>query len=205
MPKPQATSIIQRKGLPKSDLAETLVTRWSIIPHTCLFRRSIIEKSGGFPEDMRVAEDQLFFLNCLLAGARVVHTPSALTLYREGNSGKLSESKLSERSRDWSLFLLRARKRLIESGRDDPLKDSRFRQRLWQAKQDLGKQAPELQKEIDDLLGGHKQWFTLRKKLSQYAAGFKQRVMGCRMDSSFRTTPILKQEQKIDAFFSKYV
>ena len=54
--------VLQARGLPKGDLVRALLTNWSIVPHACLFRRSILEKAGGFPEDIWVGEDQLLFL-----------------------------------------------------------------------------------------------------------------------------------------------
>jgi glycosyltransferase involved in cell wall biosynthesis len=110
--------VLQQKGLPQGDLIKELLTRWSIVPQACMFRRSIIEKSGGFPDDMFVAEDQLVFLRCLLAGARVVHTPQTLAFYRRGDAGKLTESTEGHRRRitDWATFLERSRKECASRG-----------------------------------------------------------------------------------------
>ncbi len=102
--------VLQAKGLPKGDLIKALLTNWSVVPHACLFRRSILEKAGGFPEDIWVGEDQLLFLRCLLAGAKVVHTPGTMVFYRLGDAGKLTESKEGQRRRvvDWGKFLVKA-------------------------------------------------------------------------------------------------
>jgi hypothetical protein len=95
-------------------LIKALLTNWSVVPHACLFRRSILEKAGGFPEDIWVGEDQLLFLRCLLAGAKVVHTPGTMVFYRLGEEGKLTESKEGQRRRvvDWGRFLLSAKKEI---------------------------------------------------------------------------------------------
>ena len=106
-------SVLQARGLPKGDLVRALLTNWSIVPHACLFRRSILEKAGGFPEDIWVGEDQLLFLRCLLAGARVVHTPGTMVYYRVGNDpGKLTATGAAQKrhARDWARFLLKANK-----------------------------------------------------------------------------------------------
>ncbi|MCX6972906.1 MAG: glycosyltransferase family 2 protein [Verrucomicrobia bacterium] len=105
--------VLQARGLPKGDLIKALLTNWSIVPHACLFRRSILEKAGGFPEDIWVGEDQLLFLRCLLAGARVVHTPGTMVYYRVGNDpGKLTATGAAQKrhARDWARFLLKANK-----------------------------------------------------------------------------------------------
>jgi glycosyltransferase involved in cell wall biosynthesis len=102
--------VLQAQGLPQGDLIKALLTNWSVVPHACLFRRSILEKAGGFPEDIWVGEDQLLFLRCLLAGAKVVHTPGTMVFYRLGEEGKLTESKEGQRRRvvDWGRFLVKA-------------------------------------------------------------------------------------------------
>lgn len=104
--------VLQAKGLPKGDLVKALLTHWSIVPHACLFRRSILEKAGAFPEDIWVGEDQLLFLKCLLAGAKVVHTPGTMVLYRLGDEGKLTESQDGQARRvtHWARFLVKANK-----------------------------------------------------------------------------------------------
>jgi hypothetical protein len=106
--------VLQARGLPKGDLVKALLTNWSVVPHSCLFRRSILERAGGFPEDIWVGEDQLLFLRCLLAGAKVVHTPETLVLYRLGEEGKLTESKEGHvrRVTHWARFLVKANQEL---------------------------------------------------------------------------------------------
>ena len=102
--------VLQARGLPKGDLVRALLTNWSVVPHACLFRRSILDKAGGFPEDIWVGEDQLLFLRCLLAGAKVVHTPETMVFYRLGNDpGKLTATGAAQNrhARDWARFLLK--------------------------------------------------------------------------------------------------
>ena len=103
--------VLQARGLPEGDLVRALLTNWSVVPHACLFRRSILEKAGGFPEDIWVGEDQLLFLRCLLAGAKVTHTPGTMVYYRVGDDpGKLTATGAAQKrhARDWGRFLLKA-------------------------------------------------------------------------------------------------
>ena len=110
--------VLQARGLPEGDLVKTLLTNWSIVPHACLFRRSILEKVGGFPEDIWVGEDQLLFLRCLLSGAKVVHSPETMVYYRLGNDpGKLTATGAAQKrhARDWAKFLLKANQEVTSS------------------------------------------------------------------------------------------
>ena len=111
--------VLQAQGLPQGDLVRALLTNWSVVPHACLFRRSILEKAGGFPEDIWVGEDQLLFLRCLLAGAKVVHTPETLVFYRLGNDpGKLTATGAAQKrhARDWARFLVKANEEVASGG-----------------------------------------------------------------------------------------
>ena len=55
-----------------------------------LFRRSIVEKVGGFRLDLPVIQDARFALDCALAGAKFVHDPEISCLYRVHKSGSVS-------------------------------------------------------------------------------------------------------------------
>jgi GT2 family glycosyltransferase len=102
--------VLQAWGLPKGDLVKALLTNWSVVPHACLFRKPIVEKAGAFPEELFGTEDQLMFLRCLLAGAKVVHTPGTFELYRVGDSGKITATGHAQKrhAREWAKFLVKA-------------------------------------------------------------------------------------------------
>jgi len=55
-----------------------------------LFRRSIVEKVGGFRLDLPVIQDARFALDCALIGAKFVHDPEISCLYRVHKSGSVS-------------------------------------------------------------------------------------------------------------------
>jgi hypothetical protein len=70
-----------------------------------------VKKIGGFAEESFGYEDQFMFLRCLLAGAKVVHTPNTLELYRVDNPGKLTEAGESQKkfALECARFLLQAK------------------------------------------------------------------------------------------------
>jgi GT2 family glycosyltransferase len=120
--------VFQARGLPHGDLVRALLTNWSIVPHACLFRRSILEKAGGFPEDIWVGEDQLLFLRCLLAGAKVVHSPETMVFYRLGDdTGKLTATGAPQKrhARDWAKFLVKANEEVSSAGKRVPAEAQR--------------------------------------------------------------------------------
>jgi glycosyltransferase involved in cell wall biosynthesis len=66
-------------------------------PAAYLFRRSIVERVGGWDEDQHVIEDVRFVLTCALAGARFVASPALSAFYRVHQAG-------SQSTRDPSAF-----------------------------------------------------------------------------------------------------
>ncbi len=176
--------VLQQKGLPKGNLVKELLTRWSIVPQACIFRRSTLEKSGGFPDDMFVAEDQLTFLRCLLVGARVIHTPRTLAFYRLGDAGKLTESTEGHRRRitDWAVFLERSRNECASHG-IVPEKWFGFRMRFRSAQREraallgLNDSSPAA---VGDCV------FGVVARLRKWWGGGKVRLTGNRQNSSFR-------------------
>ena len=184
-------AVYQQKGLPKKPLVKALLTDWSIVPQACLFSRAIIEKVGGFPEDLNTLEDQLFFLRCLLSGAKVQHSPDTLVLYRDNNSDKLSEEpgRKKDRCREWALFQMKAGTACEHYGLD-PWKWFGFRARAWAVARCVDKLGVPLEADLKryiDCLSPSGHWpFVLHEMLSHRWSSVQQRVLHRRGAASFR-------------------
>jgi len=59
-------------------------------PATYLFKRSIIEKIGGWNERLPIIQDARFTLDCALHGAKFVHCAGIMAYYRLHTSGSVS-------------------------------------------------------------------------------------------------------------------
>lgn len=192
--------VLQQHGLPFGNLVKALLCHWSIVPHACLFRRSIVEKAGGFAEELFVAEDQLMFLRCLLAGAKVVHSPGTLELYRTNDIAKLTASSAAAKARhhrDWARFLVIAAAECREAG-IEPTRWFGFRARAWLAHQDLaGCDDPELLASLEALFraGGSKLLYPIQRFAAQKLGGLKMRLRGSRAHPSFRSGRISDEQQ----------
>lgn len=185
-------AILQQHGLPRGDLIRALLTNWSIVPHACLFRRSIVERVGGFPEDLFGTEDQMMFLNCLLEGAKVVHSPGTLELYRSDNLGKITDATQGQgrHLREWARFLLSAARR-CEAGGINPKSWFGFRRRIWEALSDInrsGVSSPEIEAGLAELLEGGPPWFlySIERELRRKSLGLRQRLRLGRASACFR-------------------
>ncbi|NDV62325.1 glycosyltransferase family 2 protein [Puniceicoccales bacterium CK1056] len=187
-----SNGVLQQRGLPAGDLVKSLLCDWSIVPHACLFRRDIVERSGGFPDDLFVGEDQFMFLRCLLAGAKVVHSPDTLELYRADNTDKITESGggLIKRLVEWARFLIKAN-HLCRKNRYIPTDWFLFQKRAYNVFSEL--------KELDfqgkqELLSNLSALFVPRKKffynvsgfVNQKRQGLEMRLTGNRGSRDFR-------------------
>ena|GEM_PF-646483 len=186
--------VLQQNGLPEGDLVKELLVRWSIVPQTCLFRRSILDKAGEFPEDLIYMEDQELFLSCLLAGAKVVHTPETFTYYRSDNTDKLTASseRVMMRFDNCARLLMRIRIDCLVNG-VEPLRWFRFRLRCDSALRDLENAgagdlvaAAQLRRYLD--ASWHPRLFySVAGKVLQFRGGLQKRLRGHRWNASFRT------------------
>ena len=194
--------VLQQMGLPKDNLIKALLTNWSIVPHACLFRRSIVEKVGGFPEELFGVEDQLMFLRCLLAGARVVHSPHTLELYRSNDPGKITASNATAKSRhacEWARFLLMARDECL-SHYIDPKSWFGFRSRAWQAAKDLKNSSLDCNDLVESLSSLYDQsnpplGYSLNQLFQEKRDGLLQRLTGARGHRSFRIGKLTESQK----------
>lgn len=186
--------ILQQRGLPDGDLIQALLCTWSVVPHACLFRRGIVEAVGGFPEDLFVGEDQLMFLNCLLVGAEVVHSPGTLELYRTDNAGKITDSNQGKARhvREWARYLVAAHEVCVGRG-VDPTRWFKFRQRAWEAHQDLdrwGIAEPAVSAALVPLFergNAAKAGYSLERAAMRKVAGLRSRLGVGRSGETFKT------------------
>jgi glycosyltransferase involved in cell wall biosynthesis len=59
-------------------------------PATYLFRRSIVDATGGWDEQLPIIQDARFVLDCALRGASFVYWPCLAAYYRVHNGGSVS-------------------------------------------------------------------------------------------------------------------
>jgi glycosyltransferase involved in cell wall biosynthesis len=189
---------LQQRGLPKGSLVEALLSNWSLVPHCCLFRREIVERAGGFPEDCFGTEDTFFFLSCLLSDAKCVHSPATLELYRLGNEKITGASEGGDRHLlEWAKVLIKMRDTCLAKGLD-PVCWFGFRARCWSVMRDLDERglqylvpAERLQ---DAAKGTPEIVYAVHGLMARWFAGLKQRVVGNRASRSFRAGPLTKKQ-----------
>lgn len=76
----------------QSDILESLLSDWWVSPACLLFRRSAVEKSGGWDENLKAGQDRDFFISVVMSGAKVVYQPGCYSIYRRYGDVTVSTS-----------------------------------------------------------------------------------------------------------------
>jgi glycosyltransferase involved in cell wall biosynthesis len=121
---------LQQRPLPSNHPpAYFFVRSWITTLQPCLFRREILEKAGPFSQELKPSEDSELLLRILLAGARLVHVPETLVLYRLHPSNQISGSALhsSTRAADWFKYT----SRILSSIEQNPERFSWWDRHIW--------------------------------------------------------------------------
>lgn len=197
--------VLQQKLLP-SDRSPLLwfLTRWSMVFQQCLVRKSLLDRVGGYREDLRLYEDGELFVRLLLAGAKLVHESETLTLYRLEDHAKLtsSGSHSSQKNIDKARFYAL----VVEQLSNHPehrklLNHPEIRFNLWQAWTELKTvQTPESDWAHNlEAAAHHNPAFVmnLRKWLSQKQSGLQQRLQGHRWHSSYQSGSLTLQQSDL--------
>ena len=79
-----------------SPASEAHMGRYPIIPSTATLRRSTVLRSGGFPEGMRIGEDQWLWVMMLKQGAQFAYSPMSLVRYSRSASNRSATIYRSE-------------------------------------------------------------------------------------------------------------
>lgn len=198
--------VLQQHGLPHGNLVRALLTNWSVVPICCLIRTRLARQVGGFPDELLGTEDQLFFLRLLLVGARVVHSPGTLVVYRADNPGKLSAGGDGKHLRQWARFLIMARQACLLHG-VDPSHWFDFRLRVWDARVCLAGHADPADQPLIEALHQLEQgpWpellYPLRRSIRRKGGGISSRLLGRRAHRSFRAgAPSARQFAQLQQF-----
>ncbi|MBO5832017.1 MAG: glycosyltransferase family 2 protein [Alistipes sp.] len=77
---------------------EALRSRYPIIPSTATLLRSAVMECGGFPEGMRIGEDQWLWVRMMQRGCRFVFSPMSLVRYSREASNRSAAIYRAEQS-----------------------------------------------------------------------------------------------------------
>ena len=77
---------------------EALLQRYPIIPSTATLRREAVLRAGGFPEGMRIGEDQWLWVRMMQQGSKFCFSPMSLVRYSRTASNRSASIYRAEQS-----------------------------------------------------------------------------------------------------------
>jgi len=84
---------VEKPGIQK-DILQSLIENWWTAVASLFYRRTAVEKSGGWDENFLVAQDRDFFISVVMSGAKVIYQPGCYSIYRRyGNVTVSTASK----------------------------------------------------------------------------------------------------------------
>ena len=110
-----AEPVLQQRALPANRSPAAWYLRgWVIVFQSCLFRRGLLDAVGPYREDLMPTEDSELLWRILRSGARPVHVPDALLLYRLHGGYQISQGGMDggKRAADWLRYVAAVSERL---------------------------------------------------------------------------------------------
>jgi glycosyltransferase involved in cell wall biosynthesis len=94
---PDGSSYFDRIEIPglQTDILAALLRNWWVAVAALFYRRSAVENSAGWDENLAVAQDRDFFLSVAINGAKVVYQPGCYAIYRRYGPVTVSTSSKS--------------------------------------------------------------------------------------------------------------
>ena len=100
----------------QSDILASLLADWWVSPACLLFTRDIVEKSGGWDENLKAGQDRDFFISVVMSEAKVVYQPGCYSIYRRYGKITVSTSSRLRYLENHQLILEKVECRLTEIG-----------------------------------------------------------------------------------------
>ncbi|KOP24131.1 glycosyl transferase family 2 [Hapalosiphon sp. MRB220] len=101
----------------QTDILESLLANWWTAVASLLYRRSAVENSSGWDENLLAAQDRDFFLSVVMSGAKVGYQPGCYAVYRRYGNVTVSTFSKSRWIECQSLVLQKAQKWLTQSNK----------------------------------------------------------------------------------------
>ncbi|PLZ97231.1 glycosyl transferase family 2 [Fischerella thermalis CCMEE 5268] len=113
---PDGTSYLDKIEIPgeQADIIESLLVDWWTALASLLYRRTAVEKSGGWDEELAAAQDRDFFLSVVINGAKVLYQPGCYSVYRRYGYVTVSSSSPNRWIQNHSIVLKKAENKLLK-------------------------------------------------------------------------------------------
>jgi glycosyltransferase involved in cell wall biosynthesis len=120
---PDGTSLIEDRPekftqVKEEDILESLLAdRWWVVPAALLFRRKVVETSGGWDENLKAGQDRDFLISVAMNGAKILYQSGCYSFYRQYGNTTVSTSNRVLWLQSHILILEKAEMKLNQSGK----------------------------------------------------------------------------------------
>ncbi|WP_026733926.1 glycosyltransferase [Fischerella sp. PCC 9605] len=101
----------------QADILESLLAGWWVSPACLLFTRKAVEKSDGWDENLKAAQDRDFFISVVMSGAKVVYQAGCYSIYRRYGNVTVSTSSRVRCLESHLYILENTEQKLLEIGK----------------------------------------------------------------------------------------
>jgi glycosyltransferase involved in cell wall biosynthesis len=98
----------------QADILGALLANWWVALAALMYKRSAVEKSGGWDENLPAAQDRDFFLSVVMAGAKVLYQPGCYSIYRRYGAVTVSTTSKSRWLTSHNLVLKKVEQQLLQ-------------------------------------------------------------------------------------------
>lgn len=102
------------------DVLESLLAGWWVAPVALLWRRRIVEASGGWDETLSAGQDRDFITTIAMNGADIHYQPGCHSVYRRYGNVTVSTGSMQRWLKNHQRLLEKAESSLAEAGRLEP-------------------------------------------------------------------------------------
>ncbi|WP_414541508.1 glycosyltransferase [Nostoc sp. CCY0012] len=97
----------------QTDILASLLANWWVALAALLYKRTAVEKSGGWDETLTAAQDRDFFISVVMNQAKVVYQPGCYAIYRRHGAVTVSTSSKSRWLKCHYLVLSKVEQKLL--------------------------------------------------------------------------------------------
>ncbi|WP_066382735.1 MULTISPECIES: glycosyltransferase [unclassified Anabaena] len=116
---PNGSSFLDKREISgtQADILAALLANWWVALAALMYKRSAVEKSGGWDEKLTAAQDRDFFLSVVMAGAKVVYQPGCYSVYRRYGAVTVSTGSKNRWLKNHHLVLKKVEQQLLQKNR----------------------------------------------------------------------------------------
>lgn len=136
---PDGTSFLDKINIGgvQPDILESLLANWWTALASLLYRRTAVENSDGWDENLLAAQDRDFFLSVVMSGAKVVYQPGCHSIYRRYGNVTVSTSSIPRWIQSHIQVLEKVEKKLLQKNK----LSAKYRSAIAQSYFDMGREA----------------------------------------------------------------